>query len=222
MKSQNPDHYPALILNADFSVFSMYPMKKSPWQETVRGIMANRLTPVEYYDFSVRSEKLVFQLPSVVALKVYQKQDKPVAFTRLGVYLRDKFRCTYCNKRFAMRELTFDHVIPSSRGGKTHWSNIITACQKCNLQKGDKTAKERGMTMHFSPYAPTRHKLNSIAMEFPPPIHTMPKSWLPYLGIEPDMAQPTNETHAIHEVTSGLVFPDGMTSDEYWNVELEE
>ena len=65
------------------------------------------------------------RLPSVVSLKQYIPATRRPAFTRFNVFLRDRFTCTYCGAAAATEELTFDHIIPKSRGGKTVWENVV-------------------------------------------------------------------------------------------------
>ena len=79
------------------------------------------------------------RLPSVVSLKTYVKPSRHPAFTRFNVFLRDRFSCQYCGER---EELTFDHVVPRSKGGTTTWENVVAACSACNLRKGDRLPAE--------------------------------------------------------------------------------
>jgi 5-methylcytosine-specific restriction endonuclease McrA len=215
-----PDAYPALLLNADYAPISTYPLKTLSWRDALSAVMANRMDVVEEHDYEVYSAKgKGWRLPSVVALRRYQSQNRAVSFTRMGIYVRDRFTCAYCGNKFSMRSLTFDHVVPSSKGGKTNWMNIVTACHSCNLKKGDKTPEEAKMPLRFRPYTPTRARLNDIAKDFPPPLRRVHRSWLPYLGLEA----------GDHELTAteilsrgGAAFPAGMTDDDYWNAELEQ
>ena len=73
------------------------------------------------------------RLPSVIALKQYVPLSRRPAFTRFNVFLRDRFACQYCGDTPGTSELTFDHVIPKSRGGLTSWDNVVAACSHCNL-----------------------------------------------------------------------------------------
>jgi len=50
--------------------------------------------------------------------------------------------CPYCLKPMSPKEMTRDHVIPKSRGGKTEESNIIIVCKRCNQEKGALTLEE--------------------------------------------------------------------------------
>jgi 5-methylcytosine-specific restriction endonuclease McrA len=92
---------------------------------------------VAEYDVWARSPSTQIRLPSVVALRKYQRAPWRVAFTRFNVFLRDRFTCQYCGEPFPSSQLTFEHVIPRSRGGQTTWSNIVTACVPCNTAKGN-------------------------------------------------------------------------------------
>lgn len=96
------------------------------------------------------------QLPSIVRLKTYVKR-KPYLqqqFTRFNVFRRDNFICQYCYYKFDPKNLTLDHVIPASKGGKKNWLNIVTACRKCNQKKGDKLLHECSMKLKQRPFAP--------------------------------------------------------------------
>ena len=73
------------------------------------------------------------KLPSVIALKDYIVPQTKPSFTRFNVFLRDKFSCQYCGSD---EELTFDHLLPRSKGGETNWDNVVTACSSCNVKKG--------------------------------------------------------------------------------------
>lgn len=223
---RNPDHFPALLLNADYQPISVHPLKTLHWQDGLRAVMARRVNIVDEHPVSVRTAGGVdIRLPAVVALRDFQKLERTVSFTRMGVYLRDRFTCAYCNRHKSMRELTFDHIVPSSKGGRTTWQNIITACTACNLAKGDKSPEQARMPLRFQPYVPTRAKLNDIAKDFPPPMSRLHRSWLPWLSIEAGADARTATEAAMETVgmaTTNPAFPVGMTDDSYWNAELEE
>ncbi len=67
------------------------------------------------------------------------------AFTQFNVFLRDAFVCQYCGERCPATDLTFDHLVPRSRGGRTTWENVVTACGECNLRKGSRLPRECAM-----------------------------------------------------------------------------
>jgi 5-methylcytosine-specific restriction endonuclease McrA len=171
-----PSGYPALVLNADFRPLSYYPLSLWPWQEVIKAVFLDRVDVVSTYDHEVRSPSFAMKLPSVVSLKQYVVQDRPPAFTRFNLFLRDSFTCQYCR---SPDELTFDHVIPRSRGGRTTWENIVTACAPCNLAKGGRTPAEAQMHPNRHPHRPSMYELQQHGRRFPP--HHLHESWLDYL-----------------------------------------
>jgi 5-methylcytosine-specific restriction endonuclease McrA len=105
------------------------------WEVPYEAVFSERVSVVAEYDTWARSPSIRIRLPSVVALRKYQRAARRVAFTRFNVFLRDRFSCQYCGEKFASSALTFEHVIPRSRGGQTTWSNIVTACVPCYPRK---------------------------------------------------------------------------------------
>ena len=171
--------FPALVLNADYQPLSYYPLSLWGWQDAVKAIFLDRVAVVSNYDRVIRSPGFEFRLPSVVALKQYIPQDRRPPFTRFNVFLRDRFACQYCRRPHAAQELTFDHVIPRSRGGKTAWSNIVTACTRCNLKKSNRLPHECGMQPVAKPVIPSSHQLRLNGRTFPP--NYLHQSWRDYL-----------------------------------------
>ena len=74
--------------------------------------------------------------------------------TNRALFRRDLHLCMYCGVRFGERELTRDHVLPKSRGGRDHWRNVVAACKRCNQRKGNRLPEEAGMEMLAVPYQP--------------------------------------------------------------------
>jgi 5-methylcytosine-specific restriction endonuclease McrA len=138
----SPSGWPALVLNADFRPLSYYPLSLWCWQDTIKAVFLDRVNIVAHYDKAVRSPSFEMQLPSVVSLKTFVKPSTNPAFTRFNVFLRDRFACQYCGSG---DDLTFDHLIPRSRGGQTTWINVVAACSPCNLRKGNLTPHEASM-----------------------------------------------------------------------------
>ena len=133
-RSVTPENCPALVLNADFRPLSYYPLSVWCWQDAIKAVFLDRVNIVSEYDTLVRSPSFEMRLPSVVSLKSYIKPTRFPAFTRFNVFLRDRFTCQYCGER---EDLTFDHVVPRSKGGVTTWENVVAACSDCNLKKAD-------------------------------------------------------------------------------------
>lgn len=171
-----PSGWPALVLNADFRPLSYYPLSLWPWQDVVKAVFLDRVEVVSTYEQEVRSPSFSMRLPSVVCLKEYVAQDRAPAFTRFNVFLRDGFACAYCRRG---EDLTFDHVTPRSRGGRTSWGNIVTACSRCNLAKGGRTPEEARMSLLHRPAQPTAWELQEQGRRFPP--NHLHESWLDYL-----------------------------------------
>jgi len=170
---------PALVLNADFRPLSYFPLSLWSWQDSVKAVCMDRVNVIAEYDRVVRSPSFEMKLPSVISLKDYVQTSRRPAFTRFNVFLRDRFQCQYCSGRFPTSELTFDHVIPRSRGGATTWENIVTACTGCNLRKGSRLPRECDMSPMYKPHAPSVHDLQNNGRAFPP--NFLHESWRDYL-----------------------------------------
>ena len=97
-------------------------------------------------------------------------------FTRFNVFLRDRFTCQYCASR---DDLTFDHVIPRSKGGLTTWTNVVAACSACNLKKSDRLPQQAQMFPARAPFQPALGDLHRNGRAFPP--NYLHESWLDYL-----------------------------------------
>jgi len=168
--------HPALVLNADYRPLSYYPLSLWPWQEAIKAAWLERVDIVAEYDECVRSPSTTIRIPSVVVLKDYVKPQKRVAFTRFNLFLRDEFSCQYCG---ATGDLTFDHVVPRSRGGITSWENVVAACSKCNLKKGARSLKQANMSLRKPPRQPGAEELRNMGRKFPP--NYLHESWLDFL-----------------------------------------
>ncbi|MFN2099090.1 HNH endonuclease [Altererythrobacter sp. MF3-039] len=172
---------PALVLNADYTPLSYYPLSLWPWQTAIKAIFLDRVTVVESYDREVHSPSLDLKIPSVIALRQYVKPSEFPAFTRFNLFLRDRFTCQYCG---SPHNLTFDHVIPRRMGGKTTWENIASACAPCNMKKGGRTPDQAGMQLATQPIRPTHWQLQQYGKQFPPNyLHETWRDWL-YWEIE--------------------------------------
>ena len=113
------------------------------------------------------------------SLKEYVPAARRPAFTRFNVFLRDAWECQYCGDRFRTQELTFDHVIPRSRGGITSWDNIVTACRCCNTKKGHRMPHECSMYPQHKPMQPSVFELQEKGRKFPP--NFLHESWGDFL-----------------------------------------
>jgi len=167
---------PALVLNADHRPLSYFPLSLWSWQEAIKAVFLGRVNILSEYERSVRSPCFEMKLPSVVSLKQYVPPAPRPAFTRFNVFLRDRFICQYCGSR---EELTFDHVVPRSRGGRTTWDNVVAACSSCNLMKGGRLPRECHMYPRHEPQRPTVRELQENGRAFPP--RYLHESWRDFL-----------------------------------------
>ncbi|MBV7255570.1 HNH endonuclease [Pacificimonas sp. WHA3] len=155
---------PALVLNADYTPLSYYPLSLWNWQTAIKSVFLDRVAVVAEYDRLISSPTMEMKLPSVIALRDYVKPTTYPAFTRFNLFLRDRFECQYCGSK---EDLTFDHVIPRRYGGRTTWENVCAACSPCNLAKGGRTPQEAHMTLSPLPRKPTTHELQANGRAFP-------------------------------------------------------
>ena len=167
---------PALVLNADYRPLSYFPLSLWGWQDAVKAVFLDRVDIVSEYEEKVHSPSFEMRLPSVVALRRYVTPARRPAFTRFNVFLRDRFSCVYCGDG---DELTFDHLIPRSRGGRTTWDNVVTACSDCNLRKGGRLLAEAGMSPSAYPRVPSVSQLHQNGRAFPP--NYLHDSWRDFL-----------------------------------------
>lgn len=116
-----------------------------------------------------------FRCPSIIRLKEHRPLKVKVQLNRKNIMKRDGFRCVYCG---SISDLTIDHVIPKSRGGKTTWENLVTACSSCNNKKDDKLLHEAGMRLRTSPKMPNR--IVFLRQE----VKMIEEDWKPYLYLD--------------------------------------
>lgn len=127
---------------------------------------------VEYEEL-VCSPSVTWRVPAVVRLRrMARPGHRSVRFSRRNVYERDGYRCQYCGEKKPPRELSYDHVVPRSAGGRTCWENIVTACRPCNSKKDDQTCDEAGMWPRNAPRRPK-------SLPFVPPYfeRDVPEEW---------------------------------------------
>ena len=103
----------------------------------------------------IRTVRMRVRMPEVIVLRSYDGlPTRTVAFGRRNLYRRDAYTCQYCGRRPGAADLTIDHVLPRSRGGKTTWENCVLACVDCNKRKANRPPEEAGMRLQRPPVAP--------------------------------------------------------------------
>ena len=140
-----------LLLNADAQPVSYLPLSAIKWKEAITYLWLDKVTVLEWYDdWMVHSATWETKVPAVMMLKDMQRRRQKPRFSKANLYVRDVYTCQYCNTPYTKQNLTLDHVVPLSLGGKTSWANIVAACGPCNNRKGNKT----NMKPVRQPYAP--------------------------------------------------------------------
>ena len=145
-----------LVLNADGQPISLLPPSTIVWKEAITYLWLDKVHVLEWYDdWIVRSSSWETRVPAVIMLKEMYRRKRNPRFSRYNVYLRDMFTCQYCITQFPKSQLTIDHVLPLSKGGKTVWDNISTACMPCNGKKGN----NENIRPKRMPYQPDYYEL---------------------------------------------------------------
>lgn len=103
-------------------------------------------------------ERSTIELPSIIALKgrPMLHTDARIQPTRRALFVRDRHMCAYCARVFEERDLTRDHIVPRVQGGASTFTNLTTACRRCNQLKGGRTPEQAGMKLAYVPYQPNR------------------------------------------------------------------
>lgn len=162
-----------LLLSAGYE-----PLGVVSWQRAITLLTLGKVEVLEEYDRQIRSPTVVLEMPAVVRLlQVFRRRKQRVKFSRVNIYARDGFRCQYCARQLPVDELTYDHVVPRSRGGKTEWTNIVTACAPCNLRKADRTPEQVGMRLRARPTRPTWVPTTPVRVS----ARSVPDAWRDYL-----------------------------------------
>ena len=138
-----------LVLNQDFQAIGVCSAERA----FVLVYLKKAEVLYEVPSLYLRTVNKSYGFPSVVRLFRYIAMPyKKVNLTRQNIFKRDGSRCGYCHSR---EDLTIDHVIPKAMGGKDTWENLITACQKCNAKKGNRTPEEAEMELAVRPFKPS-------------------------------------------------------------------
>ena len=147
-----------LVLNADAQPVSYLPLSAIQWKEAITYLWMDKVTVLDWYDdWVVRSASWETKVPAVIMMKQMMRRRRRPRFGKTNLYIRDLYTCQYCNTSQTRNNLTLDHVIPLSKGGRTRWENIVAACGPCNSKKGNKTI----MKPVRQPYEPDYYELVS-------------------------------------------------------------
>jgi 5-methylcytosine-specific restriction endonuclease McrA len=160
-----------LVLNQDYTALSVCSVQKAFM--LVFGEKAEMVVEDQLYQLRTVTKR--FPVPSIIRLNRYVSLPfrSGVMLSRQNIFRRDGNQCQYCG---STKDLTLDHVLPRSKGGKSSWENLITACKSCNSKKGDYLPQEMGLVMKQKPFKP------SFVMFLRDFSNTTSEDWLLYLG----------------------------------------
>ena len=154
------------------------PVKIVSWQRAITLLFLGKVEVIEEYDRNIQSTSLVIKIPAVVRLlAAIRRHRQPVKFSRVNIYGRDRYTCQFCGNKRPIALLTYDHVVPRSQGGKTTWTNIVTACEPCNRKKANRTPEQAGMRLLARPVQPKAMPSLVITVSK----ESMPDAWRDYL-----------------------------------------
>lgn len=138
-----------LVLNQDYTPMTVCSMERAFLLVYLK--KADLLSSAK--DKVIRTVTVNFPYPSVIRINRYISIPyKGVVLTRHNVFKRDTYQCQYCG---TTKDLTLDHLIPRSKGGKSTWTNLVTACKRCNARKGDFSLEESGLKLKIHPTKPS-------------------------------------------------------------------
>lgn len=110
---------------------------------------------------AVTGVRSIVRVSSIIATRgapridVLCREDYAPPLNNFALFKRDAFLCMYCGMQYLGRDLSRDHVTPISRGGLDVWTNVVTACRRCNHHKAGRTPEQAGMELIAVPFTPT-------------------------------------------------------------------
>lgn len=160
-----------LVLNATYEPIGVIHLHRA-----VVLVLDGRAETIEASDQQLRSPTIAVAAPLVIRLLnvVRAVRHAGARMSRRGVFVRDQHTCAYCGRQ--RNDLTLDHVVPRSRGGRSSWDNLVTSCAPCNTRKADRTPAEAGMPLRYQPTAP--RGLAAFEVLF----HSLHPTWETYLA----------------------------------------
>src|SRR5258708_22414418 len=144
---------PVLVLNATYEPINVTAVRRA-MVLLLKGVAQAE----EVHNAEVHSAANAHKVPSVIRLLAYRHiPQQSRALSRKNILLRDRNTCQFCGRVFPSAELTLDHVVPRSRGGRSSWENLVACCYHCNNTKGDRTPEEAGLKLARNPPPFTFH-----------------------------------------------------------------
>lgn len=183
---------PILVLNKSWRVIGITTVQKALTLLYTEAAYAIAPETYEAYDFLswieikaphgqpfIRTMRYRIRIPEIIQVRCYDGcPPQSIHFSRKNIYKRDDYTCQYCNTQPGLAELTVDHVLPRSRGGRSDWLNCVSACARCNKKKGNRTLDEVPMRLLRKPFKPD----GSNAIFFP--LTAIKRSWESFMKPE--------------------------------------
>src|SRR5258705_1232586 len=144
---------PVLVLNATYEPINVTAVRRA-MVLMLKGVAQAE----EMHSAEVHSAAHSHRVPSVIRLLAYRHiPQQSRALSRKNILLRDRNTCQFCGRVFPSSELTLDHVVPRSRGGRSSWENLVACCYQCNNGKADRTPQTAGLKLARRPRPVTLH-----------------------------------------------------------------
>lgn len=158
---------PTLVLNRSWQPVNVATVARAlvlVWSDTARVVDPQDYQLYEWEDWAqlvpdddqpfIQAVSQRIRVPEIITLNSFNRiPATTVAFSRRNIFRRDRMTCQYCGRRPRSDELTIDHVVPRSQGGKSTWENSVLACVRCNHTKADRTPERAGMKLR----TPAKH-----------------------------------------------------------------
>lgn len=159
---------PTLVLNRNWQAVNVVPASQAIvmlWRDAAK-VVDHDYQQLDWNDWAnmepqdgesfIRTVRSRIRVPEVITLTGYDRMPvAAVTFSRRNIFKRDHNACQYCRKQFHTEDLTIDHILPRSRGGKSTWENCCAACLPCNKFKDDRLPEEAGMKLKTVPIRPS-------------------------------------------------------------------
>lgn len=136
------------ILNLDYSILSVV-----SWEHAMVLLFKGVIQPIEWWDTKIRSASAEWDVPKIATVKKFVRHHRKWHPTKKNIFIRDGHTCVYCGNENPS-DMTIDHVMPKSRGGRDTWENLVCACYRCNHKKADRTPEEAEMILSIKPGNP--------------------------------------------------------------------
>jgi 5-methylcytosine-specific restriction endonuclease McrA len=145
-----------LVLNA-----SMQPLHVVSWESAMKMVFLQKVDIIDSYNKTIKTVSQILKAPKIIRYKryYYNIQHDLMVYSRRNLIIRDHSTCQYCATVLLKKNVTIDHIIPKSKGGKLTWQNTVVACKKCNGLKENKPLSKSGLKLLKQPKVPSVEEL---------------------------------------------------------------